>query len=86
MINRLTILTTITNTITINVIDPLYRHHRRYGYVIIPIINIQSRDIYIRHFQHGGVYARCFNFVYGKFKFKITLVFSKMTRHFDNIV
>ena len=32
MINRLTILTTITNTITINVIDPLYRHHRRYGY------------------------------------------------------
>ena len=54
--------------------------------VIIPIINIQSRDIYIRHFQYGGVYARCFNFVYGKFKFKITLVFGKLTRHFDNIV
>ena len=32
MINRLTILTTMTNTITINVIDPLYRHHRLYGY------------------------------------------------------
>ena len=43
-------------------------------------------DIYIRHFQYGGVYASCFNFVYGKFKFKITLVFSKMTGHFDNIV
>jgi len=45
---------------------------------------------YIRHFQYGGVclhfYARCFNFVYGKFKFKITLVFGKITRHFDNIV
>ena len=47
-------------------------------------------DISIRHFQYGGVclhFTRAsFNTVFGKSNFKITLIFSKMSLHFNYIV
>ena len=53
-------------------------------------IFIQSRDISIRHLQYGGVclhFTRAsFNTVFSKSNFKITLIFSKMTLHFNYIV
>ena len=52
--------------------------------------NIQSRDRSIRHFQYGGVclhFTRAsFNTVFSKSNFKIILIFSKMTLHFNYIV
>ena len=46
--------------------------------------------ISIRHFQYGGVCLHfmrgSFNTVFGKSNFKITLIFSKMTLHFNYIV
>ena len=51
---------------------------------------IQSGDISIRHFQYGGVclhFPRAsFNTVLGNSNFKITLIFSEMTLHFNDIV
>ena len=51
---------------------------------------LQSRDISIRYFQHGGVclhFTRAsFNTVFSKSNFKITLIFSKKTLHFNYIV
>ena len=53
-------------------------------------LDLQSRDLSIRHFQYGGVclhFARAsFNTVFNKSNFKITLIFSKMTLHFNYIV
>ena len=44
----------------------------------------------IRHFQYGGVWLHftraSFNTVYGKSNFKITLIFSEMTLHFNYII
>ena len=46
-------------------------------------------SIYIRHFQHGGVYLHftraSFNTVFSKSNFKITLIFSKKTLHFNQV-
>ena len=57
---------------------------------VVGVVDVQSRVIRIRHFQYGGVYlhfARAsFNTVLGKSNFKITLIFSEMTFHFNCIV
>ena len=53
-------------------------------------LKLQLREISIRHFQYGGVclhFTRAsFNTVFGKSNFKITLIFSEMTLHFNYIV
>ena len=55
-----------------------------------PTQHRSPRDMSIRHFQYGGVclhFTRAsFNTVFGKSNFKITLIFSEMTLHFDYIV
>ena len=57
---------------------------------VVGVVDVQSRVIRIRHFQYGGVclhFARAsFNSVLGKSHFKITLIFSEMTLHFNCIV
>ena len=53
-------------------------------------VNVQSGDMSIRHFQYGGDclhFTRAsFNTVCGKSNFKITLIFSEMTLHFNYII
>ena len=50
----------------------------------------KSRDKSIRYFQYGGVCLHfmkaCFNIVFGKPNFKITLIFTDLTLHFNFIV
>ena len=57
---------------------------------VVDVVDVQSRDISIRHFQYGGVclhFPRAsFNTVLGNSNFKITLIFSEMTLHFNDIV
>ena len=57
---------------------------------VVGVVDVQSRDISIRHFQYGGVclhFARAsFNTVLGSSNFKIALIFSEMTLHFNDIV
>ena len=57
---------------------------------VVDVVDVQSRDISIRHFQYGGVrlhFARAsFNTVLGSSNFKIALIFSEMTLHFNDIV
>ena len=57
---------------------------------VVGVVDVQSRVIRIRHFQYGGVclhFTRAnFNTVLGKSNFKITLIFSEMTLHFNCIV
>ena len=57
---------------------------------VFGVVDVQSRDISIRHFQSGGVclhFPRAsFNTVLGNTNFKITLIFSEMTLHFNDIV
>ena len=57
---------------------------------VVGVVDVQSRDISIRHFQCGGVrlhFVRAsFNTVLGSSNFKIALIFSEMTLHFNDIV
>lgn len=43
-------------------------------------------NISIRHFQHGGVCLHFTHTVFGTSIFKITLIFSELTLHFNYIV